>query len=259
MVKTSVVIITENEEANIRRCLESVKWADEIIVVDSGSTDTTLDICKEYECKVFHREWDGYANQKNYALDQASGDWILSLDADEEVTSELAKELWQAVNSDSADAYSIPRLNNFLGRWMRHGGWYPDRQLRFFKRNVGRFKVIPLHECVEIKDPSVRLGKLSAPLRHYTYQTVADFIKKADRYTSIEADAMIKEGRLPKSITLSLIMAIPSKFVEVYFYKGGWRDGLHGFIAAVLMSARVFLRYVKLWEALGVKNGVKIR
>ncbi len=251
MATISVIVITKNEEANIRRCLESVKWADEIVVVDCGSTDATLEICREYGCKTFYREWNGYANQKNYALDQASGDWIFSLDADEEVTPELAAEIKEAVCSDGADAYTIPRMNYFLGRWMRYGGWYPDRQLRLFRRDVGVFKVIPLHECVILKDPNARIGRFSAPLKHYTYPSVADFIKKADRYTSIEADAMIKEGRLPKSLTFSMIMAFPSKFVEVYFYKGGWRDGLHGFIAAIFMSARVFLRYVKLWEALG--------
>lgn len=249
----SAVIITLNEEANIRRCLESVKWADEIIVVDSGSTDRTLEICKEFNCRVFSREWEGYAQQKNYAISQASCDWILSLDADEEVPSNLAAEIREAVISDKADAYDMPRRNQFLGRWMKRGGWYPDRQLRLFKRGCGQFKEVPLHEYLELNDRA-QVGKLVNPLLHYTYPTISEFIEKADRYTNIEAASVIKEGRQPKSLILSLILAAPVKFAEVYLYKGGWRDGLHGFIAASLMSLRVFLRYVKMWQA-GCRRG----
>ena len=246
----SAVIITFNETRNIRRCLESVKWADEIVVVDSGSTDDTLKTCEEYGCRVFNHEWEGYARQKNFAISRATCDWILSLDADEEVTPELADEIKAAVSSEKpTDAYSIPRSSLFLGRWMRHGGWYPDRQLRLFKRGSGAFKVVALHERVEMHDRSARIGSLGSPLLHYTYPTVRDFMRRADSYTDIEAAAAMNEGRAPKRPVLALVTAFPLKFAETYFYKGGWRDGLHGFIAAVLMAARVFIRHVKVWEA----------
>ena len=244
----SVTIITLNEEANIRSCLESVKWADEIVVADSGSTDRTCQICGEYGCRVFNHEWEGYAGQKNFALGQATGDWILSLDADEEVTPDLAAEIRTAVEPD-ADAYFMPRSNQFLGKWMRHGGWYPDQQLRLFRRGSGEFKAVPLHEHIVLSEGALT-GRLVNPLLHYTYPTVSDFIEKADRYTTIEAAALIKEGRAPKSLIFSIVLAFPVKFAEVYFYKGGWLDGLHGFVAASLMSMRVLLRHLKIWRAL---------
>ncbi|MCL6629581.1 MAG: glycosyltransferase family 2 protein, partial [Armatimonadetes bacterium] len=173
----SVAIITFNEEANIRRCLESVKWADEIVVVDSGSTDSTLEICKEYDCRVFNHIWEGYAQQKNYAISQTNCEWILSLDADEEVTAELAQEIQAAVSSGRADAYFMPRMNLFLGKWMRHGGWYPDEQLRLFKNGSAEFKLVPLHEHAVLRDQSARTSHLSNPLRHYTYPTIRDYIE----------------------------------------------------------------------------------
>jgi glycosyltransferase involved in cell wall biosynthesis len=245
----SVVIITKNEEANIRRCLESIGWADEIVVVDSGSTDGTPAICSEMGCRVLAHEWEGFARQKNFAASQAQSDWILNLDADEVVTPELVDEIRRVLESDHADdAYTMPRSNSFLGRWMRHGGWYPDRQLRLWRRGIGEFKIVPLHERLEFKR-QVKVGCLSNPILHYTYPAAADFIRKADLYTNIEAAAMVSEGRLPRSLVAAMALALPSKFAEVYIYKGGWKDGLHGFIAAFLMSMRLFLRYVKVWEA----------
>lgn len=246
MPTLSVAIITKNEEANIRRCLESVKWADEIVVVDSGSADGTLDICREYGCRIIEHEWEGYAAQKNYALAQTTMDWVLSLDADEEVTPELAQEIRVAVESGRADAFDMPRLSRFLGRWMRHGGWYPDRQLRLLRRGSGSFKIVPLHEHVALND-GVALGRLRNPLLHYTYPTVKDFIRKSDLYTDIEVQARIAANRIPKQLRLALLTVFPTKFIEVYLYKQGWRDGLHGLVAATLMSSRVYMRAVKLW------------
>lgn len=247
----SVVIITKNESGNIRRCLESVKWVDDIVVVDSGSTDETLDICRDYPCRIFSRDWDGFAHQKNYALSQGNADWILSLDADEALTPELSSEIQRVLNGDShADAYAIPRQNFFLGKAMRHGGWYPDRQLRLIRKGVGEFAVVPLHEHIHFFDDSTKVLSLTNPMLHYTYPTVKDFIAKADRYTDIEVNARIKEGRRPKSLIFPIVTAFPGKFIEVYVYKGGWKDGLHGFIGAVLMSGRVLVRHVKIWEAL---------
>lgn len=255
MASISAVIITLNEEANIRRCLEGVRWADEIIIVDSGSTDGTLDICKEYGCLVFNHEWEGYSRQKNFAIALAKNDWVLSLDADEEITPELAKEIISGVATENpADAYVMPRSSLFLARWMRHGGWYPDRQLRLFKRGTGTFKDVPMHEYIIMRDGSARIERLRNPLRHYTYPTVADFVKRADSYTTIEAEAMLAEGRVPRHLILTLMTVFPLKFLETYAYKGGWRDGIHGLIAATLVSARVFMRYAKVWRQM---NGRK--
>ncbi|MHB1001842.1 MAG: glycosyltransferase family 2 protein [Armatimonadota bacterium] len=244
----SVVIIACNEENNIRRCLQSAVWADEIIVVDNGSTDSTLSICAEFKCRVIHHQWEGYAQQKNFALSQASGDWILNLDADESVTDPGAEEIQWAVSSGDSDVYALPRMNSFLGKWMRHGGWYPDYQVRLFRRGYGAFKVVPIHECFQAYEKNTRTIRLTVPLQHYTYPTVADFMNKADRYSTLDASRIIDEGKAPKSMTAALLFAIPLKFAEVYLYKGGWKDGLHGFISAVLLSTRVFLRSLKIWE-----------
>ena len=242
MISVSVTIITLNEESNIRRCLESVRWADEIVVVDCGSSDRTLEICKEYGCRVFNHVWEGYARQKNYAIGQATGDWALSLDADEEVTPDLAKEIQSAVSGPS-DAYSMPRSNLFLGKWMRHGGWYPDRQLRLVRRGMGLFADVPLHERIVMQE-GASVGLLRNPLRHYTYPTIRNYMAKADSYTTIEAQA---GNRKPSAI--GLLTAFPLKFLETYVYKSGWRDGVHGLAAALLASVRVLIRQVKLWEA----------
>lgn len=247
MASLSVIIIAKDETTNIRRCVESVKWADEIVVVDSGSTDGTPEICRELGCRVLYHTWQGYARQKNFALDHAKGEWVLSLDADEEVTSDLAIEMQDAIIADKAEAYSVPRRNLFIGRWMRYGGWYPDRQIRLFKRGVGRFKEVPLHEHIELcKD--ARVGLLSADLKHYTYPGIGHFIRKADQYTTIEAETLVMSNRAPKALALSLLFAVPLKFAEVYVWKQGWRDGLHGFVGATMMAFRVFMRHVKIWE-----------
>lgn len=244
----SIAIIAYNEKNNIRRCLESLSWADEIVVVDNGSNDGTLDICAEFNCRVIHHQWEGYARQKNFSLSQTSCEWILSLDADEVVTEDLAAEIRNAVESGEFDVYSIPRLNSFLGRWMRHGGWYPDRQVRLFRKGCGEFKLVPIHESFQPYKPNVKIGKLNSPMKHYTYCNVADFIRKSETYASLDAERMISKGKIPVSIISALMFSMPIKFVEVYIYKGGWMDGIHGLISAILLSARVFMRTVKIWE-----------
>lgn len=245
----SVTIITLNEQKNIRRCLESVNWADEIVVVDCGSSDDTISICEEYGARVFKHNWKGYAEQKNWAIEQATGDWILSLDADEEVTPELACEIEVVLSSENpADAYSIPRRNLFLGRWMRHGGWYPDYQLRLFRRGRGTFKLVPLHECIVIHGKSVRIDRLKSNILHHTYPSVHEFIERMDRYTTIEGQSVATHNIHRAILAVRILIAFPLKFAEVYVWKCGWRDGFHGFIAAMFLAARKFFGQVKLWE-----------
>lgn len=244
----SVAIIAYNEKDNIRRCLESLSWADEIVVVDNGSDDGTLDICAEFKCRVIHHEWEGYARQKNFSLSQASCDWILSLDADEVITDAGSSEIQSTIESASFDVYSIPRLNSFLGRWMHHGGWYPDRQIRLFRKGCGEFKLVPIHESFQPYKQDTKIGRLNQPMQHYTYNSVSSFMKKSETYSSLDADRMISQGKLPKSMISALIFSMPIKFAEVYIYKSGWKDGIHGFISATLISSRVFTRTVKIWE-----------
>jgi glycosyltransferase involved in cell wall biosynthesis len=244
----SACIITYNEQENIRLCLESLSWADEIVVVDSGSIDNTQSICNEFGCRFIHHDWEGYARQKNFALRQCQFAWIISIDADEVITKECADEILSVIKSTDADIYSIPRLNYFLGKWMRHGGWYPDRQIRLFRNGCGEFKIVPIHESFQPYDKDAKTAYLINPMQHYTYKSVSDFIKKTEIYSTLDAERIVNQGKSPKFITAALLLSFPLKFVEVYVYKSGWRDGLHGFIAAMLLSARVFLRTVKIWE-----------
>jgi len=182
----SAVIITKNEERNIERCITSVRWADEVIVVDSGSTDATAAISARLGARVIVKSWEGFAAQKEFAAAQASSDWVLSLDADEEVTPELRAEI-QAMLSASrepaADGYRMPRKSFFLGTWIRHGGWYPGYQMRLFRRSAAFMNHRPVHEGFEVRGA---VGTLDAPLNHYTYDTIRQYLDKMNDYTSLD-------------------------------------------------------------------------
>ncbi|MFQ5587049.1 MAG: glycosyltransferase family 2 protein, partial [Thermodesulfobacteriota bacterium] len=198
MEKLSVTIITLNEEENIRDCLESVRWAEEVVVSDSGSSDGTVSICGEYDARVFSDEWLGFGKQKNLCIDRASHDWILNIDADERVTPGLRGEIERVVRAPSRggkgriDGYYIPRKNFFLGRWIRHGGWFPDYNLRLFRKGKGRFKEREVHEAVVVKGG---VGYLKQPLEHYTYRSISGYLKRMDRYSTLAAREMLKRGR----------------------------------------------------------------
>lgn len=245
MEKLSVTIISLNEEKKIGKALESVKWADEIIVVDSGSSDKTLEICKKYTDKVFHNDWPGYAAQKNFATDKANHDWILSIDADEEVTPELAFEIKETLKAPQAPAYALPRHVFYLGRWINFSGWYPDHKVRLFHRDKAKWTGNHVHETVEV---SGSVKYLLSDLNHYTFDTVEDHINTMNKYTSLETGSDKKSGYF------EILFRPPFAFFKSYILKQGFRDGFPGLIIGLTTACHVFLKYTKLWEKNNVKN-----
>ncbi|MBI2216385.1 MAG: glycosyltransferase family 2 protein [Candidatus Rokubacteria bacterium] len=242
--RLSVTIVTWNEEERLAACLESVTWADEIIVVDAGSEDKTVEIARGFTDQVFTRSWVGFAAQKNFALDRASGDWVLSLDADEAVTPELRDEIVKILASGEGPAgYAVPRRNVFWGRWVRHGRLYPDWQIRLFRRGRGRFVDRSVHESVAI-DGTV--GRLDGALVHRSYRDVADFLARTNRYTTLAADEWVRAGR---SVGLGDLAVRPlGRFLSMYLVHRGFLDGWRGFLLAVLYAYYVFIRSAKIWE-----------
>lgn len=246
-LKLSVVIITYNEEANIRRTLESVAWADEIIVVDSGSTDRTADICREYTDKVFHQDWLGYARQKNLAIDRASGDWVLSLDADEPLEPALSDEIREIIASPrSCDGYRIPRKTIFLGTWVKHGGWYPDYNLRLFRNGKGRFRDRAVHEAVRVEGTA---GTTRHAIEHHTYPDIASYLTRINRYSSLAVDVMAEKGINGFQASWVNIVFRPAlTFVHKYFFRLGFLDGKHGLVLNLFHAWYVLAKYAKAWE-----------
>ena len=239
----SLVVITLNEEANIERCLKSVPFAAEIIVVDSFSTDRTVEIAQKCGARVIQEKWRGFGAQKAFAAQAARHDWILSLDADEALSPELAQELQQKFTQlDPVAGYRLPRLSYHLGRWIRHGGWYPDYQLRLFNKKFAQWNTAELHEKVEVK----KALDLQSNLLHWVFKDISDQVKTNDRYSSLGADALYEKG---KRFSLVKLVAKPiSKFLETYFWKLGFLDGIAGFVISVGAAYSVFLRWSKLWE-----------
>lgn len=246
MPSLSVVIITLNEERNIARCLESVKdIADEILVVDSGSTDQTESICRHYGVRWIHQPFLGYIEQKNFASLQAAQEWVLSLDADEALDDTLRKSVFEAMQQTTATAYTMNRLTNYCGHWVRHGGWYPDRKLRLYPRGVGGWTGVNPHDRYEVPKGS-KVEWLRGDILHYSYETLSDHIRQIDHFSRIGAQALYKKG---KRIS---VMMIPVKafvrFFRNYILKGGFRDGLTGFTIAVNSGHAVFLKYLRLYH-----------
>ncbi len=242
MSRISCIIITRNEAKNIRRCLESVRWVDEIVVVDSGSTDDTRKIASEFTDRIYQRKWEGFGPAKEFARTCATGDWVLSLDADEVIPEKLREEIRQTVDSPNpADGYLIPRRSNFLGKWMGHGGWYPDPVLRLFKKNKGEFTLRLVHEGVKIKGSK---GRLVNDLFHYTDPDFEHYLTKLNRYTSLDALQLRQAGK--RSTFLDIALRPPLVFVKMYLVKAGFLDGGQGFILAAASAFHVFSKYVKL-------------
>jgi len=239
----SVVIITLNEEAKIKDCLESVAWADEIIVVDSFSEDSTVEIARNYTDKIYQREFAGFGEQKNFALSKTSGDWILSIDADERVTFELQEEIKRTLANPRACGYYMRVKSYFLGKWIKHCGWWPGYHLRLFRRDCGRFTDRLVHEAVQVDGPT---AKLKNPLEHHPFFSVSDLIKKADTYSTLGAKVMVAEGKSSSSCHALTHSAFA--FLKTYFIKMGILDGWRGLAIAFSNAVGVFYRYMKCVE-----------
>lgn len=244
MLGLSVAIITNNEEEEIKDCLECVKWADEIVVVDSYSTDNTLGICRQYTDKVFQNEWSGFSNQKNYAVDLTKNPWVLILDADERVSEGLRKEIKEILDKDpEVDGYFIPRKSYFLGRWIRYGGWYPDYSIRLFRKDKGRFEQREVHESVRING---KAGRLRNPLEHYTYRSLSEYLQRMDRYSTLAAREMARRGR--RAGPVNILFRPFFTFFRMYILQLGFRDGIYGLLLSILYSYYTLSKYAKLWE-----------
>lgn len=251
MSSLSVIIITKNEESNLRTCLDSVRWADQIVVVDAGSSDRTLSIARKFTKSVYVRRWDGFGPAKNYALKKSKGAWILWVDADEVVSEELASEIQGIVSADRTgfSAFSVPRKAFFLGTWIRHAGWYPARVVRLFRKDHGAFTEEKVHERLLVKG---NIGELKSDLLHNTDPTLYHYFEKFNRYTSLGAEELT--GKQQFGISQLLFRPVWT-FVRMYFIKAGFLDGLAGFILSVLSSCYVFTKYAKLWESEAHQQG----
>jgi glycosyltransferase involved in cell wall biosynthesis len=240
----SVSIICFNEEKKIRRCLESIKWADEIVVLDSYSTDNTLEICREFTKKIHQHKFDGHIQQKNRAIDLCSNDWVFCIDSDEVVSEELRESILGIdIQKTEYKGYAVPRMVYYLGKWIKHGGWYPDHKIRFFNRKSGRWGGINPHDTVIVKG---KTSRLKGDLLHYSYENVRAHLDQVNKFTDIMAIEYGKIGEKPSIINLTLRPFV--KFFKMYFLKLGFLDGKIGFIIAVIASFYVFMKFVKLFE-----------
>lgn len=239
-VRLSVAIITRNEAHNIAECLASVAFADEIVVVDSGSTDPTVALARARGARVIETDWPGFGAQKNRAIDACRGDWILSLDADERVSPALRAEIERALAAPDFDVYEMPRRSYYVGRFMRHSGWWPDHCARLFRRGAARFSDARVHERLVTDRP---LGRLAAPLVHYSFRTMDAVIDKINHYSSASAQTLAERGAAPGLATAILHGA--AAFLRTYVFKLGFLDGKHGFMLAVSNAEGSYYRYVK--------------
>jgi glycosyltransferase involved in cell wall biosynthesis len=241
--KLSVIVITKNEAADIRACLESVAWADEIVVVDSGSADDTVAIAREFTQQVYEHDWPGFGKQKNRALDYAMGDWVLSLDADERVTPELRAAIEEVLRGggDACAAYRVSRLSSYCGRFMRHSGWYPDRIVRLFRRGAARFSNDLVHERLLVEG---RIGELGGELLHYAFDSAEEVLHKMDMYSTAGAQRLHQQGR-KATLTGAVLRGLWS-FVRTWVLRAGFLDGREGFMLAVSNAEGTYYRYIKL-------------
>ena len=242
--RLSVYIIALNEETNIGRALASVSWADEVVVLDSGSTDRTAGIAREHGAMVVTRLFEGYADQKNHAMDHCTGDWLFNMDADEEVTPELADSIRRTVSDGTGPAaYEVTRRTWYLGRWIRHCGWYPEYRRRLSRKNAARWHGDMVHECLEGDGP---VGRLAGDLNHRPYRDLGDHLKTIDRYSALFAEREYRRGRRP-SLAEAALRPI-GRFLKMYVLRGGFLDRGPGFIASVMGAWYTFMKYARLYE-----------
>ena len=242
-IPVSAIIITKNAGRTIERCCASLAGlVDEIVVVDCGSVDATLDIARKHTPHVFHQDWLGYARQKQVAIDKTRNDWVLWIDADEEVSPGLRQELSRRP-LDGADGFFIPRLVWYLGGWVRHCGWYPAPVLRLFKKNKGRLSDAIIHESVRLNGVA---GRLDNPLYHYPYRNIAHHLEKMREFTDLGAQSLCARGR--RVAVADAPLHAMGRFLRMYFLKAGFLDGFRGMVICVLGACSVFLEYAAAWE-----------
>jgi glycosyltransferase involved in cell wall biosynthesis len=240
-MKISATIITYNEERNLPRAIESLRCADEILVVDSGSSDRTVEIAQNLGAKVIDSPWPGYAKQKNLAAERAENDWILSLDADESVSEALEAEIWHLKKGvPPFDAYTMPRMARYLGRWIRHSGWYPDRKVRLYHRAKATWEGDYVHESVKVTGT---LGHMEGNLLHFTCDSLSEHIRTMDRYTTLAAEQLVASEQ--KVTWGRLIFEPPWTFLNTYVVKQGFLDGVEGLAIANMAALYNFLKYAK--------------
>lgn len=245
MIQLSAVIITLNEERNIERCLKSVqRVADEIVVVDSFSTDGTEKICNEYGAKFIRHKFEGHIQQKNYAITMAAFPYLLSLDADEALTEELISTILEVKSNWQYDGFYFNRLSNYCGKFIKHGSWYPDRKIRLFKSEKGKWGGTNPHDTI-VMDGNAITKHIQGDLLHYTYSSIWEHIRQANYFSDIASREAYSKGK--KASLLSIVIRPGWKFLRDYFIKRGFLDGVHGFTIAIISSHENFLKYVKLW------------
>jgi glycosyltransferase involved in cell wall biosynthesis len=243
-VPVTVTIITLNESRHIAAAIDSAAWADEVLVVDSGSTDDTVSIAAAGGARVMTRTWPGYVDQKNYAASVASYDWIFSLDADERVTPALAAEVRETVDGSPAErAFRVPRVTFHLGRWVRTTDFYPDYQTRLYDRRAARWQGKYVHESIAADGP---VGQLKNELQHYSYRDLSDHLDRINRYSTLAAQQMLESGR--RASPADLLLHPPAAFLRNYVLRGGFADGMAGLTISLVNSYSVLLKFAKLWE-----------
>ena len=241
----SLVVITKNEASFLAKCLQSADFVSEIVVVDSGSTDDTVQIAERFGAKVFHQDWVGFGPQKQFAVNCAKYDWVLCLDADEYLSPKLRESLQKLFEKDpTAHAYRFPRCNKFLGRFLRHGEGYPDLSMRLFNRQCAHWSEDLVHEKIVPNDLDFQVGRLEGDLMHESGESISKYIEKQNVYTSIQAKLMLEQGK--KASATKIVISPLVRFFKFYFIKGGFMDGLPGLVHISIGCFTVFLKYVKL-------------
>ena len=250
----SVAIITKNEEENLRLCLQSVTFARQIVVVDSGSTDATLAIAAEFGCEIYREGWLGFGPQKQLAIDKCREPWILVLDADERIPRETAETIKTIITNSAIQeaGFSFPRKNYFQGRWIKHAGWWPDRIIRLFRKEAGRMTEASVHEAVEVQG---LVSPLDTPIEHFTESRLNRILQKIDKYSTLGAEEAFKEGK--RSSTGGAFLRAIFTFFQDYFLRGGILDGMPGLTLAVTDSVNKFFKYAKLSELARINRGGK--